>query len=115
MTVEPIAGPYSLGTLRMNDGALPLIAPADPEQCGSDRRRIALIDLTIDVKRGQGFSVTAEDDPLQMATGRLLAAAPRLRASLKAMVEAYREEVADADEPSMVREALEVLAWIDAS
>lgn len=45
--------------------------------------------------------------------GALADAAADLKSSLEAMVEAYREGVADEEEPSMVREALAVLRRIN--
>lgn len=87
-----LPGPYSLagmeaividgverrpGTMmRENSGALVIMAP-HPDEDG-ERLRLGTVDLTIDVKRGQGWRVEADEDPQQMATARLWMAAPDL-------------------------------------
>lgn len=94
MPAQHIAGPYSLaGTgpividgkeerpgslMRDNDGSLILMAPDNPEESASDRKRIATVGLTIEVKRSERWSVTPEEDPVQMATALVLMAAPDL-------------------------------------
>lgn len=129
MQTEFIPGPYSLaGTepiiiegkeahpgnlMRDNDGALIIMAPCDPEEFASDRKRIGTVGLTVDIKRGQGWKVTPEQDPMQMATARLFQAAPEMFVALVDMVGAYYDDGASDDEqPSMVKRAMAAIAKV---
>lgn len=86
--VEHVPAQY----MRDNDGSLIIMAPDDPSEAASDRKRIGTVGLSIDVKRGNGWRVTADEDPRQMATARLWMAAPDLLEALRALLTACEED-----------------------
>jgi hypothetical protein len=78
-----LPGPYLLSKFRENSGAVIILGPdPDPEAAEGEVKRLGAVDLTIDVKRGQGWAVKADADPLQMATAKLWVAAPDLLEAL---------------------------------
>lgn len=91
MTAQPIAGPYSLGATpyglwRDNDGSLIIMAP-DPDY-PDDKVRVGCVNPTQRIKRGTSSTMTADEDPVQMATARLFVAAPMLASALLRIAEA---------------------------
>lgn len=123
MTTQPTKGPYTLGgtpteviagvtvpglVFRDNDGTLAIMAPADMEERGTDRIRIAGVSTMIDVKRGTGHKLTFEDDPEQAANARLFMAAPVLYEHREEIVTALNMMVNEAQPGRRLDEAMRV-------
>ena len=82
MSAQHLSGPYSISKFRENSGAAIILGPdPDPAAADGEVKRLGTVDLTIEVRRGQGWAVADEDDPQQMATANLWAASPDLLAA----------------------------------